>query len=133
MLKAWLTRLRFLIAPKRRHEIDEELQFHIEQQIQANLAAGMTPQEARRQAVIAFGGIEGAKEGAHEQRPSVSIETFVQDTRYALRGFARSPIFTVTVVIPSCSASERPQQSSAWWIASCFARYRTQMATVLSR
>ena len=94
MLKEWLTRLRFLIAPKRRHEIDEELQL----QIEANLAAGMTPQEARRLAVIAFGGIEGAKEGAHEQRPSVSIETFLQDTRYALRGFARSPIFTVTVV-----------------------------------
>jgi putative ABC transport system permease protein len=99
MLKEWLTRLRFLIAPKRRHEIDEELQFHLEQQIQANLTAGMAPQEARRQAVIAFGGIEGAKERSHEQRPSFYIETFLQDTRYALRGFGRSPVFTLTILL----------------------------------
>jgi predicted permease len=99
MLKEWLTRLRFLIAPKRRHEIDEELQFHLEQQIQANLTAGMTRQEARRQAVIAFGGIEGTKERSHEQRPSFYIETFLQDTRYAVRGFGRSPVFTLTILV----------------------------------
>ena len=55
MLKQWLTRTRFLVAPKPRHEIDEELQFHLEQLAEANVAAGMTPQEARRQAVISFG------------------------------------------------------------------------------
>jgi hypothetical protein len=42
MLKEWLTRLRFLIVSKPHHEVDEELKFHLEQQIQANLAAGMT-------------------------------------------------------------------------------------------
>jgi predicted lysophospholipase L1 biosynthesis ABC-type transport system permease subunit len=99
MLKQWLTRLRLLLAPKPHREIDEELQFHLEQQSQPNIAAGMTPQEARRQAVIAFGGVERAKEESHQQRPSFYIETVVQDIRYALRGFARNPAFTLTILV----------------------------------
>ena len=70
MLKQWLTRLRFLLAPKPHDEIDEESQFHLEEQTKANVATGMTPQEARRQAVISFGGVESAKEASHQQRPS---------------------------------------------------------------
>jgi hypothetical protein len=86
MLKQWLTRLRFLLAPKPHREIDEELQFHLEQQAEANVAAGMTAQEARGQAVIVFGGVERTKEESHRQRPSFYIETVLQDIRYALRG-----------------------------------------------
>jgi putative ABC transport system permease protein len=99
MLKQWLTRLRFLLAPKPHREIDEELQFHLEQQTEANVAAGMTPQEARRQATIAFGGVERTKEESHQQRPSFYIETVVQDIRYALRGFARNPAVTLTILV----------------------------------
>jgi putative ABC transport system permease protein len=99
MLKQLLTRLRFLVAPKPHHEIDEELQFHLEQQAEANVAAGMTAQEARRQAVIVFGGVERAKEESHQQRPSFYIETVLQDIRYALRGFARNPVFTLTILV----------------------------------
>lgn len=99
MLKQWLTRLRFLVVPKPRHEINEELQFHIEQQAEANVAAGMTPQEARRQAVIAFGGVERTKEESHQQRPSFYVETVLQDIRYAFRGFARNPVFTLTILV----------------------------------
>jgi putative ABC transport system permease protein len=99
MLKQWLTRLRFLLAPKPHREIDEELQFHLEQQTEANVAAGMTPQEARRQATIAFGGVERTKEESHQQRPSFYIETVVQDIRYAFRGFARNPAVTLTILV----------------------------------
>ncbi len=99
MLKQWLTRLRFLLAPKPHHEIDEELQFHVEQQTKANVAAGMTPQEARRQAVISFGAVESTKEESHQQRPSFYIETVLQDIRYALRGFHRNPVFTITILV----------------------------------
>ena len=59
----------------------------------------MTPQEARRQAVIAFGGVERTKEESHQQRPSFYIETVLQDIRYALRGFARNPVFTLTILV----------------------------------
>jgi putative ABC transport system permease protein len=99
MLKEWLTRLRFLLAPKPHHETDEELQFHLEQQAAASIAAGMTPEEARRQAVITFGGVERTKEESHQQRPSFYIETVLQDIRYALRGFGRNPVFTLTILV----------------------------------
>jgi predicted permease len=99
MLKGWLRRLRFLIAPRPHQEIDEELQFHLEEQTRANVAAGMTPQEAHRQAVITLGGIEKAKQQAYEQRPGFYVETFLQDVRYALRGFGRNPVFTLTLIV----------------------------------
>ncbi len=99
MLKEWLTRFRFLVASKPRHEIDEELQFHLEEQTRANIAVGMAPQEAHRQAVIALGGVEKAKEQAHEQRPGFYVETLTQDIRYAIRGFARNPVLTLTILV----------------------------------
>ncbi len=98
MLDEWLTRLRFLMGSKPHREIDEELQFHIEQQTQANIASGMTPQESHQQAVIAFAGVERAREQSHEQRPSYIVETLIQDVRYAIRGFRRNPVFTITLI-----------------------------------
>src|SRR5258707_3245638 len=80
-------------------EVDEELEFHLEQQIAANLAAGMPAEEARRQAVIAFGGVERAREQCREERPGYRVEMLLQDVRYALRGFRRNPVFTITVVV----------------------------------
>jgi putative ABC transport system permease protein len=99
MLNELLTRLRFLVTRKAHREVDDELQFHLDQQIRANIAAGLPPQEAQRQAVIAFGGVERAREECHQQRPGYHIETLVQDARYAMRGFRRNPIFTVTIVL----------------------------------
>jgi len=98
MLKEWLTRLRFLMISKSHDEINEELQFHLEQQTQANIAAGMTPVESRRQAVIAFGGMERTRQQSHEQRPGYLAETLLQDASYSIRGFRRNPISTITIV-----------------------------------
>jgi putative ABC transport system permease protein len=98
MFRELLTRLRFLLVRKPHREVDEELQFHLEQQTEVNIAAGMTPQEARRQAMIAFGGVESAKEQSHEQRPGYLMETLLQDIHYAIRGFRRNPVFTITIV-----------------------------------
>ena len=91
MLKEWLTRIRFLVFPKSHDAIDEELQFHLEQQTQANIAAGMTPLDSRRQALIAFGGVERTRQQSHEQRPSYLAEILLQDARYSIRGFLRNP------------------------------------------
>jgi putative ABC transport system permease protein len=98
MLREFLTRLRFFLSRKRPVDLDDELQFHLEQSTQTNIAAGMSPEEARRQAAIAFGGVERTREQCYEQRPGRLLEAVVQDVRYALRWLGRNPIFTTAVI-----------------------------------
>ena len=90
MPKEWLTHLRFLISPKPHREIDDEFEFHIERQAQEYIATGMAPLEARRKAVVAFGGIESVRAQTHEQRPSFFLGTLLQDVSYALRQLRKS-------------------------------------------
>jgi len=99
MLNEFLTRLRFLIAGRSHGEVDDEVRFHLDQQTEANIRAGMSPEEARRQALIEFGGVERTREQCREERPGYWLETFVQDLRYAVRGFRRNPTFSLTVVV----------------------------------
>jgi hypothetical protein len=99
MMKQFLMRLRFLLTRRSYSEVDEELTFHLEQQVAANVAAGMPADEARRQAVIGFGGVERAREQCREERPGYFLETLFQDLRYSVRGFRRNPVFTATVVV----------------------------------
>ncbi len=91
--------LRFFARRDSARELDEELRFHLEQSTQANIAAGMAPKQARRQAMIGFGGVEQAREETYRQRPGWLLETILQDARYALRGFRRNPAFTITVIL----------------------------------
>jgi putative ABC transport system permease protein len=99
MLGEWLSRIRFFFAGKSRVEVDEEIQFHIERQVTANIAAGMTPAEARRHAAIRFGGRERTREECREQRPSWRVESVWRDVRYGVRGLLRNPGFAVVAVL----------------------------------
>ena len=98
MMREFFSRLHFLIAPKPPAEMDEELRFHLEQSIESRIAAGIDSREARRQALIEFGGVERTREQCHEQRPGWWMGTVAQDVRYALRGFRRNPVFTLAVI-----------------------------------
>jgi putative ABC transport system permease protein len=80
-------------------ELDEELQFHIERETEANVAAGMAVNEARRKALLSFGGVEQAKEECRDQRPTQWLESMAQDVRYGLRTLRKNPSFTVVAVL----------------------------------
>jgi predicted permease len=99
MFRELMTRVRFFFSGKRRSEVDEEIQFHLQRETEANMAKGMPEDEAKRRAAIAFGGRERAREECREQRPSWSLESFFRDLRYGLRGLARNPIFTLVAVL----------------------------------
>ncbi|KAA6459686.1 ABC transporter permease [Acidobacteria bacterium AB60] len=99
MLSEWMTRARFFVKGKRRTEVDEELAFHLERQVEANLAAGMTAEEARRRAAIAFGGRERAREQCRAERPSWRLELLGRDLGFAVRGLWRNAGLTLVAVL----------------------------------
>ena len=93
---------RFLaLFQKRRleQELDEELRLHLEMQIEDNIEDGMSPEEARYAARRTFGGIDQVKEEYRERRGLPFVESLVQDIRFALRSFRRSPTFTAAILI----------------------------------
>jgi putative ABC transport system permease protein len=95
-----LLRLRSLLRRERvDHELDDELRFHLEQQIEENLAAGMSPDEARCAARRTIGGVEQLKEECRDARGVLFLETVLQDCRYALRMMRRYPAFTAMAVL----------------------------------
>jgi len=80
-------------------EVDEELSYHIAREIELHVAAGMTREEARRQALIAFGGVEKTREQCYEWRISARLEAFARDVRYAFRGLRRARVMAIAAVL----------------------------------
>jgi predicted permease len=93
----WIARL---FSSRKRFEasMNEELQFHIDRQIAANIGAGMSPDEARRQARLQLGAADGLRESCREERRGHWIDSFLADVRYGLRGLRQNPGFTAVAI-----------------------------------
>lgn len=98
-LRAWAIRVAGLLRGRRREEqFDAELASHVEMHVEENIRRGLTPEEARRQALIALGGAHLRDE--YRDRGGVPLlESLAQDVRFAIRMLRKSPGFTATAII----------------------------------
>jgi predicted permease len=100
MLNKLRLRLRALFfKSKMEEELDDEVRFHLEREIQENIARGMRPEEARVAALRSFGGVERVKEESRDERGIRFLEEIWQDLRYGGRMLWKNPGFTLVAVI----------------------------------
>ena len=98
-LRGWFNRLFGFVGRDRREtEFEAELQSHLQMHIDDNLRAGMTPDDARRDALIRLGGVEQTRERYRDRAGLPALENVFQDSRYALRLMRRNPGFTALVL-----------------------------------
>jgi predicted permease len=80
-------------------ELDEELQYHLERQIEVHVQQGMTPEDARQAALRAVGGLEQHKDACRDQRHIQLIDHIIRDVRYGLRLLKRAPVFAAVAIL----------------------------------
>ncbi|PYT95188.1 MAG: permease [Acidobacteria bacterium] len=98
-LRELLHRLRsFFRRAEQDRDLDTELSSHLEFATEENVQRGLSPDEARRQALVRFGGAPQAKENHREARGLPFLETLLQDLRFALRMLHRSPGFSLLAI-----------------------------------
>ena len=83
----------------------EEIEEHLGLQTAENIRAGLSPSEARRQAILKFGTVAAIREDYRDQKGLPFLETLIHDTRHALRRLQKSPTFTVTTVLVTYKSS----------------------------
>jgi putative ABC transport system permease protein len=99
-LRALFLRLGDLFSKERREQdLATEMESHLQMHIEDNLRAGMTPEKARREALMKLGGVEQTKENYRDRRGLPLLETFLQDLRFTIRVLRKNPGFTAVAIL----------------------------------
>ena len=99
-LDAIVLRLRTALRRDRANrDLDAEIAFYLDQEVEKNLARGLGPEEARRQARLAFGSLDAAKDDCRNAWGFQALENLSRDVRHGLRGLSRAPGFTTMVLV----------------------------------
>ena len=95
-----VSRLRaFFLKPPLDADLEAEIQAHIELAVEENMRSGLTPLEARRQALVRFGGVDLAKYQQREARGLMKLDILLQDFRYTIRSLSRDRSFTIIAIL----------------------------------
>src|SRR3984957_18861362 len=100
LLRAWILRLAGMLPSERRErELADEIEGHLQMHIDENIRRGMTPEMARRDALLKLGGVESTKQAYRERRTIPILENLLRDIRFAIRQLRRNPGFTSTAIL----------------------------------
>jgi hypothetical protein len=84
-IRAWCTRVLGMFGKTRRdRELAEEIESHLQLHVDDKVRAGMTPEEARRRAIVEFGAVESIKESYRDRRGVPMIDTLMRDVSWAI-------------------------------------------------
>jgi predicted permease len=99
-LRVWMLRLAGMFSKEQRErELADEIDSHLQMHIDDNLRAGMTPELARRDAMLKLGGVEFTKQAYRERNTIPFLEHFLQDVGFALRQMRKNPGFACTAIL----------------------------------
>jgi predicted permease len=98
-LRALWMRLRGLVNAQQANEFDAELESHLAMDAEMAERSGLSPDQARRQALIRLGGAEQARQAYRDRATLPPLESALQDVRFALRQMRKAPGFTLTAVL----------------------------------
>lgn len=96
---AWLSLMTVLRPDRAWSELDEEMRFHVEMEAGRLRREGISPREARRQAMIRFGGMNRFNERTREARGTKLAEDAMQDLKYGLRMIFKNPVFSAVAIV----------------------------------
>ena len=100
LLREGWRRLRSMLQRQELEDgLQDEIRFHVESQADKNRRAGMPPDEARRQALLRFGGVEQVRERTRDEFRATGLEDLARDVRFGWRALQRAPTFLAVAVI----------------------------------
>ena len=99
-IKGFTARVRAMFFPSAtERSLNDEIQFHIEQETEKNVRLGMSAAEARRQALVQFGGLSQTREAHHDVYAARPLEELMADSRYTLRTMRRTPVLAGAAIL----------------------------------